>query len=96
MSQNSVRTTRNILFIEDLPYGWKLFGKTGSGYQYSKPKSQVLQIGWFIGWIEKNSTTLIFAQYIEDGSIQSSYASLRPKDSAIKKITRIISKRDIH
>lgn len=91
VNKNAERLTRNILFTQDLLYGWKLYGKTGSGYQYSQVEGKNLQIGWFIGWVERSDKTLIFVQYIEDDRIQPSYASLRAKDSAIKKITNLIS-----
>lgn len=89
VNKNAERLTRNILFIQDLPNGWKLYGKTGSGYQYSQVEGKNLQIGWFVGWLERSGKTLIFAQYIEDDRIQSSYASVRAKDFAIKKITNM-------
>jgi beta-lactamase class D len=32
--------TKNILYVEDLPDGWKLYGKTGSGWLLNKERAQ--------------------------------------------------------
>lgn len=52
ISLESQEKTKNILFHEILPNDWKLFGKTGSDGQ---------QLGWFVGWVEKEGETMIFA-----------------------------------
>lgn len=83
--------TKTIMFVEDLPDGWKLYGKTGNGRQLSLDKTQKidLQQGWFIGWIEKNSRIITFANYISDTDIQDSYASIRAKAMAKEKLMEI-------
>jgi beta-lactamase class D len=45
--------TKNIVYIEDLSYGWKLFGKTGSGYllNSARTKKLALKHGWFV-WMD--------------------------------------------
>lgn len=49
----AVQMTKALLFKEDLPEGWKLFGKTG--WTGSKGKdAQNLEHSWFVGWIEKD------------------------------------------
>lgn len=45
--------TIEILSLEDIYDGWKLYGKTGSGTTF----------GWFVGWVEKGDRRIIFAQY---------------------------------
>lgn len=90
VSQEAQQYTRNILFLETLPNGWKLFGKTGSGYQQLSDGKldKARQIGWFIGWVKKDDKALIFVQYIEDDKAENTYASLRAKVMAIDKINR--------
>jgi len=85
--------TKNILFVEELPGGWKLFGKTGNGSQISKDKSQQLDLqqGWFIGWVQKNEQIIIFINHITDDSKQGIYASLRAKEEAKEKLLLLIS-----
>lgn len=83
---------RNILFVEDFPNGWKLYGKTGMGYMLSEDRTQKLdhQMGWFIGWIQKDNRTIVFVQYVEDDDKQDTYASLRAKAKAKERLTRIV------
>ncbi|MDF1678892.1 MAG: class D beta-lactamase [Legionellaceae bacterium] len=83
--------TRNIMYLKTLPNGWKLFGKTGNGYKQltDNKLDKTRQIGWFIGWVEKNEQTLIFTQYIEDEKAETNYASLRAKNMAIDKIIKL-------
>ncbi len=56
--------TKQILFVEKLPNGWTLYGKTGTG---TPPNKDAIRSGWFVGWIEKDKQSIIFAQYIEVG-----------------------------
>jgi beta-lactamase class D len=92
VSKRAQAYTRNILYLETLPNGWKLFGKTGNGYR-QLPNSKLdktRQIGWFIGWIEKDKQVIVFAQYIEDEKVENSYASLRAKKMVTDKIIKIM------
>jgi len=59
VSNYSVDMTKSLLLLEVLPNGWKLFGKTGLGHI-----KQNLEIGWFIGWIERDGQCFVFAYNI--------------------------------
>ena len=76
--------TKSNLFVEELPGGWKLYGKTGSGSQFDENgvKNEDRQLGWFIGWIEKDDRKLVFVKRVLDDEKQNSYASLRAKADA--------------
>jgi beta-lactamase class D len=50
ISPNSIQMTKLLLFKEESPDGWKLFGRTG--------------YGWFVGWIEKDHNFFPFAYHI--------------------------------
>jgi beta-lactamase class D len=62
LSLKAQQMTKNILFVEDLPNGWKLYGKTGS----CDSSDNGAQNGWFVGWIQKEERKIIFANYLED------------------------------
>lgn len=85
VSAKAIEMTRKIIFLQELPGGWKLYGKTGNGRYKGK-----LQQGWFVGWIEKNNRKLVFAHHIADESKQSTYASFRSKNEAIMKLWYLI------
>jgi beta-lactamase class D len=61
-SQKAQQHARAILFVEDLPGGWKLYGKTGSGplaENGAESKDKVL--GWFVGWAQNGARIVVFA-----------------------------------
>lgn len=69
ISSRALQMTRVILFKEELPEGWKLFGKTGwSGSDIAKD-GKTLEHSWFVGWIEKDQNFYPFAYLIRDKKI---------------------------
>lgn len=92
VSIKSHQITKNLLFVEDLSDGWKLYGKTGSGSLLNSDRTQKLdiQIGWFIGWIQKDTRAITFVYFIKDKDKQPTYASLRAKSAAKEKLIQII------
>lgn len=85
VSHRAFIMTKNILYLQELAGGWKLYGKTGNGLQLSHDKSQKLplQHGWFVGWIEKDGRTIIFAKHIVDTTKQATFASFRAKNDVL-------------
>lgn len=66
VSTHALEMTKSILFLEELPGRWELFGKTGAGYFLNEDGSRQedLLIGWFVGWIQKNKRIIYFAQFV--------------------------------
>jgi beta-lactamase class D len=60
LSSQATEMTKRILFVEELPDGSKLFGKTGLFDQ----EEENLEVGWFIGWVEKEEKYFPFAYQI--------------------------------
>lgn len=92
VSLEAQEMTKKILFMEDLPGGWKLYGKTGSGNLLNPDgtRNKDHQIGWFIGWIEKGTQTIIFVYYIEDERSQGISAGQQAKEIAKRKLMALI------
>lgn len=92
ISPKAHEMTKNILFLEELPNGWKLYGKTGSGSQLTKDRAEKLKLqhGWFVGWIEKDGRAIVFAKHIADDKEQDIYASLRAKAETKEKLLTLI------
>ncbi len=92
VSQKAQMFTRNILFIEELSHGWKLYGKTGSGAALRKDGSRdkEKQIGWFIGWLQKDQRRIVFAHYIQDDHKIDAWAGARAKEMAKEKLINLI------
>jgi beta-lactamase class D len=90
-SIESQEMTKKILFLQELENGWQLYGKTGSGSQLNAQRQKMeLQHGWFVGWIQKDSRTIVFATHITDHKKQDSYAGPRAKDKAIGLLSEFI------
>lgn len=87
--------TKKVLYVGDLQDGWKLYGKTGSGFLLSTDKSIKLKIqhGWFIGWIERGDRKIIFSKHIADNKEETTFASGRAKQDAKERLIKIIKGR---
>jgi beta-lactamase class D OXA-29 len=81
VSRNTQEMTKNILFVEELPGVWKLYGKTGSGVLLSPDRTRKLKIqhGWFICWIEKDGRVIAFSNHISDDKKQNTFAASEQK-----------------
>ena len=92
VSPQSQKMTKNILFVEELPNGWNLYGKAGSGYllHQNGSRNKDRRIGWFIGWIEKGDRKIVFAHCIEDHQKGDSPAGKRAKEMAKEKVLEVI------
>lgn len=97
INEKSVRSTRNIFYLEELADNWKLYGKTGTGdLTYSDgSQDKTHERGWFVGWIEKGNKRVIFAQYVEEKNIKTKensfgyIASKHAKELAKEKLLKI-------
>lgn len=68
VSSYALSMTKQLLFLEDLPSGWKLFGKTGLSKSTGLLDDKN-ELGWFIGWIEKGNHAYPFAYAILENKI---------------------------
>lgn len=88
VSQSAIEHTKNLIFLEELPNGWRLYGKTGSGNVEKADGTfdKNLQAGWFVGWIEKGGRKIVFAHHIEDEQKEPTSAGLRAKEMVISSL----------
>ncbi|OJU73485.1 MAG: class D beta-lactamase [Alphaproteobacteria bacterium 40-19] len=92
VSKKAHEMTRRICYVQDLPNGWKLYGKTGSGYLLNPDRTERLDLkhGWFIGWIEKGNQKIIFVHHIVDEQKEETHAGSRAKEQAKEKLLQLI------
>jgi beta-lactamase class D len=92
VSQHAQNMTRNIMYVDELKDGWKLYGKTGSGFLLNADRSDKLDIkhGWFIGWIEKGDKKIIFVNHIVDSQKQEEHAGPRARAQSKEKLLKLI------
>jgi len=68
ISPSSIQMTKGLIFKEELPERWKLFGKTGWGASDIE-EDGALEHSWFVGWIEKDNNFYPFAYLIREKKI---------------------------
>lgn len=57
VSLYAAQMTKQLLYNKTLNTGWKLFGKTGSGFEQDENS----KIAWYVGWIKKEDQKYLFA-----------------------------------
>lgn len=62
VSKEAMLNTKENMYLETSPNGWKLYGKTGTSKKTNDGKSQA----WFIGFIEKADQMYIFVLNFSD------------------------------
>lgn len=94
VSQHALDATKNILFVDNLQDGWMLFGKTGAGYFLKDDGSRQAdkQIGWFVGWMQKDSRKVFFVQYVEEMNNKDFSTGKHARDMVKQKLTGLIQK----
>lgn len=80
ISIKAQQLTKSLLFIEDLPDGSKLFGKTGLGTLFRESPSNNLEVGWFVGWVEKEDLFFPFAYHIREKKVNTANRIPRAKE----------------
>jgi len=84
ISPNAIEKTKLLLFKEELPEEWKLFGKTGWSGSISGSDGENFEIGWFVGWVEKDRIFFPFAYYIREKKINLTQRIPRVKELLVK------------
>lgn len=94
LSIKSQEMTKKILYIEELPHGWKLYGKTGSGSLLNQDRTikTDIQHGWFIGWIQKDERIILFVNHIIDDKALDTYAGPRARAEVKEKLLELINR----
>lgn len=72
VSKRSMDIVKNIIVLQDT-LGYVLRGKTGYGFQDNK------DIGWLVGWVEKDGNAYFYATNIESEKKLENFAAARRK-----------------
>ena len=91
VSKESFDKSKKIMFIQEMSGGWKLYGKTGNGVLRDKHGNKIdLQHGWFVGYIEKESRSIVFASHVTDSKKHKVFASFRARNEALNELWYLI------
>jgi beta-lactamase class D len=88
VSTRAYEMTNRITAIAQLPSGWAVHGKTGSGFTDSSH-----QVGWFVGWAIHNDQARVFAHCIEEEARPSTRAGLLARDQFMERLPDLIDTR---
>lgn len=69
ISHHAQQMTKAIMFVEELPDDWTLYGKTGWSGSVEGQDGRTTQYAWFVGWVEKGDSFYSFAYNIRDEKI---------------------------
>lgn len=83
VSTEAIEMTKVLLFKEELPEGWKLYGKTGKGV-IREQDGQNLEVVWFVGWVEKDHTFFPFAYNVREIKIPPGQSIPRVKQLLVE------------
>lgn len=92
VSSRAMEMTRKLLYLEEIGDGWKLYGKTGSGYELNIDGSRNMErpIGWFIGWINKDDREVLFAHFVEDAARREAFPGMSARITATEKLAILV------
>ena len=87
-----MQMTKQLLYLQEIGDGWKLYGKTGSGHQLNADGSRDLErpVGWFIGWINKGDRNVIFTHLVEDAAKREAFPGILARAIATEKLETLV------
>ena len=86
--------TSRITTIGTLQNGWKVHGKTGTGFPITTSGllDQDRELGWFVGWATRNEQAVVFAYLIRDEKPESTNAGLRAREAFLQELPSILDR----
>ncbi len=80
VSARAYDMTDRITFVAQLPNGWEVHGKTGTGSPIDATGAKDLDhdYGWFVGWARKGQRAIVFARLGEENATPAALAASVP------------------
>ncbi len=87
--------TNQITEVAQLPDGWDVHGKTGSGFPLAADGTtdKAHGYGWFVGWATKGTRTVVFARLVQEDRVMQGLAGVRARDAFMKELPGLLAKR---
>jgi beta-lactamase class D len=92
VSARAYEMTRRLLYVGELPNGWSVRGKAGTGFQMQDDGTPDLtrQIGWFVGWAAKGKRNIVFVYAVGDEQAQPTRAGLRARETFMEQLPGLL------
>ncbi|WP_371865259.1 class D beta-lactamase [Massilia eburnea] len=86
--------TAHLLKLKDLPNGWQVFGKTGTGAPLGPDGKDDYSrsYGWFVGWATNGQRTIVFARLAQDERLIEGAAGPRLKEAFLRGLPAQLAK----
>lgn len=86
--------TAQLLKVRDLPNGWQVFGKTGTGAPIGPDGKDDYSrsYGWFVGWATNGQRTIVFARLAQDEKLTEGAAGPRTKEAFLRDLPMQLAK----
>ncbi|WP_373994441.1 class D beta-lactamase [Duganella sp. Root1480D1] len=94
VSQHAHEQTARLLKVKDLPNGWQVFGKTGTGAPVGPDGKDDYSrsYGWFVGWATNGQRTIVFARLVQDETLIEGAAGPRTKEAFLRELPAQLAK----
>ncbi len=94
LAPHAYEQTAGLLKVQDLPGGWQVFGKTGTGAPLGPDGKDdyTRSYGWFVGWATNGERTVVFARLRQDDQLTEGAAGPRLKEDFLRQLPAQLSK----
>ena len=94
VSKYAHEQTARLLKLKDLPNGWQVFGKTGTGAPVGPDGKDDYSraYGWFVGWATNGERTIVFARLAQDERLIEGAAGPRLKEAFLRDLPAQLAK----
>jgi len=94
VSKYAHEQTARLLKVKDLPGGWQVFGKTGTGAPVGPDGKDDYSrsYGWFVGWATNGDRTIVFARLAQDERLIEGAAGPRLKEAFLRELPAQLAK----
>ncbi|MCE3261252.1 MAG: penicillin-binding protein [Pseudoduganella sp.] len=94
VSRHAHEQTARLLKVADLPGGWQVYGKTGTGAPLGPDGKDDYSrsYGWFVGWATNGERTIVFARLAQDEKVTEGAAGPRTKAAFLRQLPAQLSK----
>ncbi|WP_342118224.1 class D beta-lactamase [Pseudoduganella sp. OTU4001] len=94
LAPHAYEQTAGLLKVAELPGGWQVFGKTGTGAPLGPDGKDDYSrsYGWFVGWATNGERTIVFARMHQDDKEIEGAAGPRLKEAFLRQLPAQLSK----
>lgn len=92
VSPRASELTRRTVEVTELPSGWTVHGKTGTGFPKTADglPDEAHGYGWYVGWATKGDRSLVFVRLVQDDKKQKVNTGIRVRDAFLLELPTLV------